>query len=219
MNLDQEQIAIIGLGYVGLPLAVEFGKQRKTIGFDVSEARIKELNAGQDATLEVDRDEIENAPHLSFSSSHADLKECGVFIVAVPTPIDRANRPDLTLLKSASETVGKVISKGAVVIFESTVFPGCTREVCVPIIEKVSGLTFNRDFFAGYSPERINPGDKQHRLPNIVKVTSGSPRRLQLPSTNCIRISSTPAPIWLRQLKWLRRQKLSKTRSGTSTSR
>ena len=174
MNLDQEQIAIVGLGYVGLPLAVEFGKKRKTIGFDVSEARIAELNAGQDATLEVDREEIKNAPHLSFSSSHEDLKECGVFIVAVPTPIDRANRPDLTLLKSASETVGKVISRGSVVIFESTVFPGCTREVCVPIIEQVSGLVFNQDFFAGYSPERINPGDKHHRLPNIVKVTSGS---------------------------------------------
>lgn len=174
MNIVNEQIAVIGLGYVGLPLAVEFGKMRKTIGFDINERRIEALKAGQDETLEVEQEELNEALHLSFSSSPEDLKKCGVFILAVPTPIDKANRPDLTLLKRASETVGKAISKGAIVIYESTVFPGCTREVCVPVLEKISRLRFNEDFFVGYSPERINPGDKIHRLPNIVKITSGS---------------------------------------------
>ncbi len=174
MELADKTIAVVGLGYVGLPLAVEFGKKRRVIGFDISEARVQALRAGQDATREVDADELKAAKHLTYTSKLDDLKSCGVFIVAVPTPIDNAKRPDLLLLQKASESVGRVISRGGVVIFESTVFPGCTRDVCIPIIEQISGLKYNVDFFAGYSPERINPGDKQHRLPTIRKVTSGS---------------------------------------------
>jgi UDP-N-acetyl-D-galactosamine dehydrogenase len=174
MDLSKETIAVIGLGYVGLPLAVEFGKVRPVIGFDISESRVAALQSGNDTTREVEPEELKSAEHLTFSSALDDLKSCGVFIVAVPTPIDQANRPDLTLLQKASATVGKVIGKGGVVIFESTVYPGCTRDVCIPIIEGLSGLTYNVDFFAGYSPERINPGDKLHRLPTIMKVTSGS---------------------------------------------
>lgn len=174
MDFSDKRIAVIGLGYVGLPLAVEFGKVRPVVGFDVNADRVSELNAGQDRTLEVTTEELATAKHATFTSSLDDLKTCDVFIVAVPTPIDHAKRPDIKLLKLASETVGKAIRPGGVAIFESTVYPGCTRNDCVPVIEKHSGLTFNRDFFAGYSPERINPGDKEHRLPNIVKVTSGS---------------------------------------------
>jgi UDP-N-acetyl-D-galactosamine dehydrogenase len=168
------RIAIIGLGYVGLPLAVEFGKQIPVIGFDIKQDRIDELRAGQDSTRETDADELAAAKHLSFTARADDLNACNVFIVTVPTPVDQANRPDLTPLVKASETVGKVMPKGAIVIYESTVYPGATEEVCVPILENHSGLIFNRDFFAGYSPERINPGDKEHRLPTIKKVTSGS---------------------------------------------
>lgn len=169
-----EKIGIIGLGYVGLPLAVEFGKTMEVIGFDISQPRIKELKKFIDRTLEVDTDELKRAQHLSFSSTPADLKSANYFIVTVPTPVDEFHVPDLRPLQSASKTVGSVLKKGDVVIYESTVYPGCTEEVCVPILEKESGLKFNRDFFAGYSPERINPGDKQHRLPNIKKITSGS---------------------------------------------
>ena len=167
-------VAIIGLGYVGLPLAVEFGKQRKTIGFDINEARVKELLKFRDSTLEVEPAELRTAKHLTFTTDLKTIKKCTIFIVTVPTPIDRHKQPDLTPLESASRTVGKVLKKGDIVIFESTVYPGCTEEVAVPILETVSGLTYNRDFFCGYSPERINPGDKQHRLPTIRKVTSGS---------------------------------------------
>jgi len=174
MDLRDKLVCVIGLGYVGLPLAVEFGKHRRVIGFDVREQRVNELRSGRDSTLEVEQDELKSARFLEFTSHLEDLRDCGVFIVAVPTPIDRANRPNLRLLESAAETVGKVMRPGGVVIFESTVFPGCTREVCVPILERVSGLKFNTEFFVGYSPERINPGDKQHRLPSILKVTSGS---------------------------------------------
>lgn len=174
MNLSDTTIAIVGLGYVGLPLAVEFGKKRPVIGFDVREARIDELRSGHDSTREVDGDELRSATHLSFAATIDGITSCGVFIVAVPTPIDTANRPDLSLLISACETVGKAMRTGAVVVFESTVYPGCTRNVCVPVLERLSGLRCNVDFFVGYSPERINPGDKQHRLPSIVKVTSGS---------------------------------------------
>lgn len=169
-----EKIGIIGLGYVGLPLAVEFGKTMEVIGFDISQPRIKELKKFIDRTLEVDTDELKRAQHLSFSSTPADLKSANYFIVTVPTPVDEFHVPDLRPLQSASKTVGSVLKKGDVVIYESTVYPGCTEEVCVPILEKESGLKFNSDFFAGYSPERINPGDKQHRLPNIKKITSGS---------------------------------------------
>lgn len=168
------QIAVIGLGYVGLPLAVEFGKKRPVLGFDIHHQRINELRSGKDSTLEVAPDELKAAPHLVFSNNLSDLKHCDIFIVTVPTPIDKANRPDLTPLIKASETVGKVIKPGAIVIYESTVYPGCTEEVCVPVLEKTSGLKFNQDFFCGYSPERINPGDKVNTLTKIKKITSGS---------------------------------------------
>jgi UDP-N-acetyl-D-glucosamine/UDP-N-acetyl-D-galactosamine dehydrogenase len=174
MNLNKHKIAVIGLGYVGLPLAVEFGKKRPVLGFDVKAARIEELRKGVDSTLEVEPEELASARGLSFSSNVQDLKECGVFIVTVPTPIDQANRPDLEPIRKASETVGRVMPKGSVVIYESTVYPGCTEHFCVPILERESGLKHNVDFFTGYSPERINPGDKQHRLTTIRKVTSGS---------------------------------------------
>src|SRR5579863_10065563 len=174
LNLRKCRIAVLGLGYVGLPLAVEFGKRFETIGFDVKPERVAQLRAGRDTTLEVTREELKSASQLSFTTELADLKRCRVFIVTVPTPIDGYKRPDLTPLVRASESVGRVLRKGAVVVYESTVYPGCTEEVCVPILERVSGLKFNRDFFAGYSPERINPGDKQHRLTTIRKVTSGS---------------------------------------------
>lgn len=174
MNLDNAKIAIIGLGYVGLPLAVEFGKKRPVLGFDINAARIAELQSGQDHTLEVSPEELKTASHLSFSSNPEDLKTCQVFIVTVPTPVDKANRPDLTPLVKASETVGRAMPANAIVIYESTVYPGATEEVCVPVLEKLSGKKFNTDFFCGYSPERINPGDKEHRLPSIKKVTSGS---------------------------------------------
>lgn len=169
-----KKIAIIGLGYVGLPLAVEFGRKRNTIGFDINLNRIKELNEGFDRTLEVDSDELQEARQLTFTSDLESLKEAHVFIVTVPTPVNEYKQPDLTPLKKASETVGKVLKKGDIVIYESTVYPGCTEEDCVPILEAVSGLQYNQDFYCGYSPERINPGDKEHRLPTIKKVTSGS---------------------------------------------
>ncbi|MGO3928794.1 Vi polysaccharide biosynthesis UDP-N-acetylglucosamine C-6 dehydrogenase TviB [Rhodopseudomonas pseudopalustris] len=174
MNISNAKIAVIGLGYVGLPLAVEFGKKRQVLGFDVNPKRIDELRRGFDGTLEVSAEEIREAAHLEFSSRLEDLSNCAIFIVTVPTPIDRANRPDLTFLLAASKTVGSVMKAGAIVIYESTVYPGCTEEVCVPMLEAASGLRFNQDFFCGYSPERINPGDKNHRLPSIKKVTSGS---------------------------------------------
>jgi UDP-N-acetyl-D-galactosamine dehydrogenase len=173
-SLQKSRIGVVGLGYVGLPLAVEFGRKYKTVGFDVKQARIKELAAGRDSTLEVSRAELKEARQLTFTANVKDLKSCRVYIVTVPTPIDDYKRPDLTPLVKASESLGTVLKKGDVVIYESTVYPGCTEEVCVPVLERVSGLKFNRDFFAGYSPERINPGDKQHRLPSIKKVTSGS---------------------------------------------
>ena len=171
---EQARIGVIGLGYVGLPLAVEFGKVMPTVGFDVNPNRIAELSAGRDSTLEVDNAELSQAVQLSFTSRVDGLRTCNVFIVTVPTPIDRYKRPDLKPLETASRAVGEVLKSGDVVIFESTVYPGATEEVCVPIIESASGLTFNNDFFVGYSPERINPGDKQHRLTNVLKVTSGS---------------------------------------------
>lgn len=174
MNLNNAEIAVIGLGYVGLPLAVEFGKHRKVLGFDINVARITELQSGHDSTLEVNAEELATARQLSFSSNPEDLKGCQVFIVTVPTPVDTANRPDLTPLVKASETVGKAMPEGAVVIYESTVYPGATEEVCVPVLEKFSGKTFNVGFFCGYSPERINPGDKVNTLTTIKKITSGS---------------------------------------------
>ncbi|OQX06977.1 MAG: Vi polysaccharide biosynthesis protein VipA/TviB [Thiothrix lacustris] len=173
-TLEQSTLAIIGLGYVGLPLAVEFGKHLPTIGFDINKARIEELKSGNDHTLETTPEELRDAKHLSYTEHLEDLRDANVFIVTVPTPIDDHKRPDLTPLIKASESIGKVIKRGDVVIYESTVYPGATEEDCIPVIERVSGLTFNVDFFAGYSPERINPGDKEHRLPTIKKVTSGS---------------------------------------------
>ena len=171
---DDTKVCVIGLGYVGLPLAVGFGRQLPTLGFDINTARVAELQSHRDHTLEVSPEELRDTPQLTFSADPADLARCNVVIVTVPTPIDSAKRPDLTPLESASRTVGRAIRPGGVAIFESTVYPGATEEVCVPIIERESGLRFNQDFFAGYSPERINPGDKQHRLETIMKVTSGS---------------------------------------------
>lgn len=173
-NLEDTKLAIIGLGYVGLPLAVEFGKHYDTVGFDINQRRIDDLSAGIDHTLEVNSEELAQSPRLRFSSQLADLAHCNVYIVTVPTPIDSAKRPDLTPLIRASETLAKVLKRGDIVVYESTVYPGCTEEVCVPLLAKGSGLVFNQDFFAGYSPERINPGDKQHRVTSILKVTSGS---------------------------------------------
>ncbi|OJH06716.1 MAG: Vi polysaccharide biosynthesis protein VipA/TviB [Alcanivorax borkumensis] len=174
MELGDIKLAVIGLGYVGLPLAVEFGKRRSVIGFDINKPRIDALNDGHDATLEVDDEELASANQLTFSADPASLRDCNVYIVTVPTPIDEHKRPDLTPLVKASETIGKTLKKGDIVIYESTVYPGATEEDCVPVLEKVSGLVFNKDFFAGYSPERINPGDKEHRVTTITKVTSGS---------------------------------------------
>jgi len=179
INLKNSGIAVIGLGYVGLPLAVEFGKIRTVIGFDIKAQRISELRIGHDHTLEVSEEELRKARYLTFADNTELLRSARggaamIFIVTVPTPVDKSNRPDLTPLTKASETVGRVLEAGDVVIYESTVYPGATEEVCVPILERESGLAFNRDFYAGYSPERINPGDKTHRLPDIKKVTSGS---------------------------------------------
>lgn len=165
---------MIGLGYVGLPLAVEFGRKYQTVGFDINQHRIQELRAGRDHTLEVSEEELAEAKFLTYSADLPDIADCLVYIVTVPTPINEHKQPDLTPLQKASDLLGKVIKAGDIVIYESTVYPGATEEVCVPILEKVSGLTFNRDFYVGYSPERINPGDKQHRVTNILKVTSGS---------------------------------------------
>ncbi|AJD48526.1 capsular polysaccharide biosynthesis protein/UDP-glucose dehydrogenase/GDP mannose family protein, putati [Isoalcanivorax pacificus W11-5] len=173
-DLGNIKIAVIGLGYVGLPLAVEFGKCYEVVGFDINQKRIDELRAGIDVTKEVEAGEIELAEKLGFSSDLNDLESCNIYIVTVPTPIDEHKRPDLKPLIRASETVGQVLKQGDIVIYESTVYPGATEEDCVPVLEKVSGLKFNQDFFAGYSPERINPGDKEHRVTTIKKVTSGS---------------------------------------------
>ena len=173
-DLNNINIAIIGLGYVGLPLAVEFGKKYQTLGFDINQARIDELKNGTDSTLEVSDEELAATTDLSFSCIVEELKIANIYIVTVPTPIDNHKQPDLTPLVKASEMLGKVVSKGDIVIYESTVYPGATEEACIPVVERVSGLTFNEDFYAGYSPERINPGDKEHRVTNILKVTSGS---------------------------------------------
>ena len=168
------KIAVIGLGYVGLPLAVEFGKKFNTIGFDVKTSRLEALRRFEDVTLETSVEELKSAKKLTYTSNPDDLHDTDIFIVTVPTPVDKYNRPDLTPLYMASETVGKVMKKGAVVVYESTVFPGCTEEECVPVLEQFSGMKFNTDFFCGYSPERINPGDKEHTLTKILKITSGS---------------------------------------------
>lgn len=169
-----KKIAIIGLGYVGLPLAVEFGKKRPVLGFDINAKRVAELQSGHDHTLECTAEQLKDAVHLSYSDRLDDLRTCEIFIVTVPTPVDQANRPDMTPLVKASETVGKALKVGDIVIYESTVYPGATQEVCVPVLEKISGLKFNKDFYCGYSPERINPGDKVNTLTTIKKITSGS---------------------------------------------
>ncbi|WP_180103661.1 Vi polysaccharide biosynthesis UDP-N-acetylglucosamine C-6 dehydrogenase TviB [Acinetobacter sp. YH12134] len=174
LKLSDLKIAVIGLGYVGLPLAVEFGKKVPVIGFDIHKKRIEELQSGQDHTLEVSPEELQQATQLSYSANLDDLKSCNFFIVTVPTPVDHVNRPDLTPLQKASETIGQVLNPGDIVVYESTVYPGATEEVCIPVLEKISGLKFNQDFFAGYSPERINPGDKVNTLTKIKKITSGS---------------------------------------------
>lgn len=174
LSLDNAKVGVVGLGYVGLPLAVEFGKQRPTIGFDINQTRIDELTDGHDSTLECSDEELSEAKLLVYTSSLEELRKCNVFIVTVPTPIDEHKQPDLTPLIKASETLGSIVKEGDVIIYESTVYPGATEDDCIPVVEKVSGLKFNQDFYAGYSPERINPGDKEHRVTNILKVTSGS---------------------------------------------
>ena len=174
LQLSELKIAIIGLGYVGLPLAVEFGKKVPVVGFDIHQKRIDELKSGQDHTLEVSPEELAQSTQLTYSANLDDLKSCNFFIVTVPTPIDEYKQPDLTPLVKASESIGRVLSQGDVVVYESTVYPGATEEKCIPVLERVSGLKFNQDFYAGYSPERINPGDKLHRVTNILKITSGS---------------------------------------------
>lgn len=174
MQIENLKIAIIGLGYVGLPLAAEFGKYRPVVGFDINKKRVDELKNGNDFTLEVSSDDLKRATHLSYTTELDGIKDCNFYIVTVPTPIDDNNAPDLKPLESASKSVGEVIKKGDIVVYESTVYPGATEEICIPIIEKVSGLKFNQDFFAGYSPERINPGDKVNTLTRITKITSGS---------------------------------------------
>ena len=174
MRLGNEQIAVIGLGYVGLPLAVEFGYKRSVIGFDINESRINELKKGIDNTLEISNQELKDATHLSYTTNLKDLKDCKIFIITVPTPIDKHKRPDLRPLEQASAAIGSILKKGDIVIYESTVYPGATEEICVPILEERSCLSFNNDFYCGYSPERINPGDKEHRISTIKKVTSGS---------------------------------------------
>lgn len=172
LNIRDVKIAVIGLGYVGLPLAVEFSRKFSVLGFDINQARVSALQAGTDSTLEVSDSELAAAKNLQYSSSVEELKNCNVYIVTVPTPIDEFKQPDLTPLVKASEMLGGVIGKGDVIVYESTVYPGATEEDCIPVVERVSGLTFNKDFFAGYSPERINPGDKEHRVTNILKVIS-----------------------------------------------
>ena len=178
MKSDDLKIAVIGLGYVGLPLAIEFGKNRKVIGFDINESGIDELNKGEDSTLECSSEELQEAKYISFTSNLDAIVSCNCFIITVPTPIKDNNLPDLNPLRKASETVGQILKKNDLVIYESTVYPGATEEFCVPILERCSGLEFNKDFFCGYSPERINPGDKNHKLVNIVKVTSGSTEKI-----------------------------------------
>jgi UDP-N-acetyl-D-galactosamine dehydrogenase len=172
--MKNKKIALIGLGYVGLPLAVEFGKKREVVGFDINKNRIDQLEKGIDPTLELTKEELKASIHLSYTTNLDDLKDCSIFIVTVPTPIDKHKRPDLTSLEKSSVSVGSILKKGDIVIYESTVYPGATEEVCVPILEQESSLTFNKDFYCGYSPERINPGDKNHRIADIKKVTSGS---------------------------------------------
>ena len=174
MKIESTSIAVIGLGYVGLPLAVEFSKKFSVLGFDINQARINELQAGKDLTLEVSDVELAAAKQLKYTCSVEELKNCNVYIVTVPTPIDESKKPDLTPLVKASEMLGGVINEGDVIVYESTVYPGATEQVCVPVVEQVSGLSFNKDFFVGYSPERINPGDKERSVTNILKVTSGS---------------------------------------------
>jgi UDP-N-acetyl-D-glucosamine/UDP-N-acetyl-D-galactosamine dehydrogenase len=172
--MNTKKIALIGLGYVGLPLAVEFGKKRTVIGFDINKPRVDDLKNGVDSTLEATSEELKDAVHLSYTTNLDDVKDCEIFIITVPTPIDKHKRPDLTPLEKSSESVGSILKKGDIVIYESTVYPGATEEVCVPILEQQSGLIFNKDFYCGYSPERINPGDKEHRVTTIKKVTAGS---------------------------------------------
>ncbi|MFC3216424.1 nucleotide sugar dehydrogenase [Novosphingobium panipatense] len=218
-SLEDLKIAVVGLGYVGLPLAVEFGRIRDVTGFDINQSRIDALRRGEDTTLETDADELAAAKQLRFTTDPTDLAQCNLYIVTVPTPIDAHRRPDLTPLIKASETVGKVLKRGDIVVYESTVYPGATEEDCVPVLERLSGLTYNHDFFCGYSPERINPGDKAHRLPTIRKVTSGSTPKSQRWSISFMPQSSPRAHTRRRRSVSPKRPRSSKTPSATSTSR
>ena len=172
--MNNKKIAVIGLGYVGLPLAIEFSKKRKVIGFDINKARIDELERGIDITGEMSKEELNEGIYLNYTTNLDNIKDCTIFIITVPTPIDKHKKPDLTPLEKSSSSIGKIIKKDDIIIYESTVYPGATEEVCVPILEQQSGLIFNKDFYCGYSPERINPGDKKHRIADIKKITAGS---------------------------------------------
>lgn len=180
MNTKKSKIAVIGLGYVGLPLAIEFGKKRNVIGFDLNKDRVNELNKSNDSNLEVSVEEFKKSTYLSFTNNTDDIKDCKIFIVTIPTPVDKKNKPDLKILKNCCKMIGAFIKKGDLIIFESTVYPGVTEEICAKIIEKKSGLIFNKDFYCGYSPERINPGDKKHSISSVIKITSGSTEKISL---------------------------------------
>jgi UDP-N-acetyl-D-galactosamine dehydrogenase len=215
LDLQKIRIGVVGLGYVGLPLAVEFGRKYPTVGFDVKDSRVEELKGGRDSTLEVPQDELADSKNLEFTADAADLADCNFYIVTVPTPIGDGNRPLLTPLRNASTTISDALKPGDVVVYESTVYPGATEEFCVPFLENGSGMKMNEDFFVGYSPERINPGDQEHRLPSILKVTSGSTpeaaeyidERPQNILTRSIARSSQPAPTRLPASRSPRRRK------------
>jgi len=217
-DLQRIRIGVLGLGYVGLPLAVAFGKRYPTLGFDVDAARIAELREGRDSSLEVEPEELRAAEKLTYTEEANDLADCNLFIVTVPTPINAHKQPDLHFLKSASYTVGVLLKAGDIVIYESLVYPGATEEICIPILERISELAFNWDFYVGYSPERINPGDKEHRLATIKKVTSGSTPRSPTSSVPCTAASSPPAPTRPAVSGWPRRPRLLRIPSATSTS-
>ena len=202
------KLAIIGLGYVGLPLAIEFGKIRNVIGFDINTHRINELKSNLDSNLDISAEDFKSSKKLKFTNNINDIKDCLIFIITAPTPVNNKNKPDLRILKKICETIGSFIKKGSVIIFESTVYPGVTEEVCAPIIEKKSGMIFNKDFFCGYSPERINPGDKQHKISSIIKITSGSTHDIAIKVDNLYKEIIKAGTYKLLVLKLLKQQRL-----------
>ena len=209
--MNNPKICLIGLGYVGLPLAIAFAEKFQVVGFDVNPLRIKELKDGYDRTLEIEDDLLYSVKsNINYVTDIQDTKDCNIYIVTVPTPIDKANRPDLKMLVESSKTIGKVLSKGDIVIYESTVYPGVTEDICVPELEKSSGMTFNKDFYFGYSPERTNPGDKEHNVKSILKVTAGSTPEIAKQITAYIGRLLMLALTWPQALEWLKHPKLSK---------